>query len=110
MFEYNPSSPFVFTQEIDKLPDLEKVDCVTLSLAPFKAWLDDVFLRTGDLLLIALRRSLMEEFKEVDAYLEGTRDILYSTDVHVWMNESIRSHVCVYIYRHVPILEAPCIR
>lgn len=63
-------------KEIDKLPDLEKVDCFTVSLLPFKSFLDDLILRTGDVLLISLRRSLIEEFKEVDQFLEGANEKL----------------------------------
>eukprot|EP01031_Cornospumella_fuschlensis_P031389 gene31390-37941_t len=63
-------------KDIDKLPDMEKVDCCTISLVPFKSFLDDLLLRTADVLLINLRRSLIEEFKEVDQYLESSMEKL----------------------------------
>eukprot|EP01040_Poterioochromonas_malhamensis_P024171 gene24171-29843_t len=63
-------------KDIDKLPDVEKVDCCSVSLVPFKSFLDDLLLRAGDILLISLRRSLIEEFKEVDQFLEQSNEKL----------------------------------
>ena len=65
-------------KDIDKLPDIEKIDCITVSLAPFKTFLDELLLRVGDTLLVNLRRSLIEEFKEVDMFLESSSERLYS--------------------------------
>ena len=65
-------------KDVDKLPDSEKIDCVSVSLVPFKSFLDDLLLRAGDVLLINLRRSLIEEFKEVDQYLESAAEKLNS--------------------------------
>lgn len=65
-------------KDVDKLPDLEKVDCCTISLVPFKSFIDDLLLRTADSLLINLRRSLIEEFKEVDQFLESAGEKLNS--------------------------------
>jgi dynein heavy chain 2 len=65
-------------KDIDKLPDIEKIDCITVSLAPFKTFLDELLLRVGDSLLVNLRRSLIEEFKEVDMFLESSNERLYS--------------------------------
>ena len=65
-------------KEIDKLLDIEKIDCITISLVPFKTYLDELLLRINDNLLINLRRSLIEEFKEVDNFLETSNERLYS--------------------------------
>lgn len=65
-------------KDIDKLPDIEKIDCITVSLSPFKTFLDELLLRVGDTLLVNLRRSLIEEFKEVDMFLESSNERLYS--------------------------------
>jgi dynein heavy chain 2 len=65
-------------KEIDKLPDTEKIDCFQISLIPFKSFLDDFFLRMIDILLINLRRSLIEEFKEVDSFLTNAKEKLNS--------------------------------
>jgi dynein heavy chain 2, cytosolic len=56
-------------RDIDKLPDVEKVDCCTVSLTPFKGYLDELLVRISDSLLVNLRRSILDEFKEVDTFL-----------------------------------------
>ena len=68
-------------KEIDKLPDSEKIDCCTVSLTSFKGFLEDLFHKVGDTLLLVLRRSLLVEFKEVDNYLELSNERL-STRPH----------------------------
>ena len=62
--------------DIGKLPDEERVDCVTISIKPFKLFLDDLYLRVHDSLLIYLRRGLLAEFKEVDTFLESANEKL----------------------------------
>jgi dynein heavy chain 2, cytosolic len=57
-------------READRLPDFQKVDCVSVNLAPFKAGLDAVFQRVNDALLLALRRILIENMRSVEQYLE----------------------------------------
>ena len=68
-------------KEIDKLPDQEKIDCCTVSLIPFKGFLEDLTQRVQDAILLTLRRSLLGEFKEVDQYLEQSNERL-STRPH----------------------------
>jgi dynein heavy chain 2 len=65
-------------KDIDKLPDQEKIDCCTISLMPLKGFLDEMLIKISDSLLINLRRSLIEEFKEVDQYLASSSERLYS--------------------------------
>ena len=68
-------------KDVDKLPDVEKVDCVTISLTPFKGFLEDLLQRVADSLLVTLRRSVLQDFKEVDTFLENAMDRL-STRPH----------------------------
>ncbi len=68
-------------KDIDKLPDVEKVDCCTVSLVPFKGFLEDLLQRVNDTLLVILRRSLLSEFKEVDTFLDHSNERL-STRPH----------------------------
>ena len=65
-------------RDIDKMPDSEKIDCCTVSLTPFKGYLDELLLRISDCLLVSLRRSILDEMKEVDAYLTKAADRLSS--------------------------------
>ena len=65
-------------KDIEKLPDVEKIGCITISLIPLKSQLDDLMNRFNDILLLTLRRSLLTEFKEVDSYLEFANERLSS--------------------------------
>ena len=80
-FKENFSAVRSKRKEIDKLPDVEKVDCCTVSLTPLKTFLEDLLQRVGDTLLVTLRRSVLLEFKEVDGYLEFAAERL-STRPH----------------------------
>jgi dynein heavy chain 2 len=63
-------------KEAEKLPDSEKIDCCTVSLMPFKAYLDELFNKINESLLISLRRLLLSEFNEVHQFLESAREHL----------------------------------
>jgi hypothetical protein len=65
-------------KDAEKLPDLVKQDCVRVSLAPLKATLEDQMQRLTDSLLVALRRSVLEDFKEVDGFLNESMETLSS--------------------------------
>jgi dynein heavy chain 2 len=60
----------------DKLPDIVKVDCVKINLSPFKSSLDESMSRLQDSLLIALRRAVLNEFKDVDQFLNDSMEKL----------------------------------
>lgn len=68
-------------KEAEKLPDFEKIDCCTVSLMPFKVYLDDLFSKINDSLLISLRRLLLTEFNDVHQFLDSAREHL-STPPH----------------------------
>ncbi|KAG5188874.1 hypothetical protein JKP88DRAFT_287142 [Tribonema minus] len=51
------------------LPDFARVDCFAVSLLPLKSAVDDQLQRLGDALLLALRKKVLTQFKEVDAFL-----------------------------------------
>ena len=65
-------------KDADKLPDSERVGCCLVSLVPLKTFLDDLGQSVSDTLLITLRRSLLNEFKEVDTFLETSNEKLSS--------------------------------
>ena len=65
-------------KEAEKLPDFTRIDCVRISLAPFKATLDDQMQRLTDTLLVALRRSVLDDFKDVDTFLNESMETLSS--------------------------------
>lgn len=63
-------------KEIEKLFDVEKIDCFTISLTPLKVYLDDFMHQVNEGLLIGLRRLILSEFKEIDQYLEFSNEKL----------------------------------
>eukprot|EP01041_Mallomonas_annulata_P006819 gene6819-13816_t len=63
-------------KEIDKIADMEKVGCCTVSLMPFKSFLETLLLRVSDVLLVQLRRGILQDFKEVDVFLETSLEKL----------------------------------
>lgn len=65
-------------KDVEKLPDYEKVDCCTISIMPFKAYLDELFNRINESLLISLRRGLLTEFNEVLQFLDAAHEHLNS--------------------------------
>ena len=63
-------------KDAEKLPDFERIDCIRVSLAPFKSTLEDQMQRLNDTLLIALRRTVLDEFKDVDTFLTESMEKL----------------------------------
>ena len=63
-------------KEAEKIADSVRVDCFNVSLASLKTAIDDQLQHFGDSLLITLRRSILTEFKEVDAYLTAAMEKL----------------------------------
>ncbi|CAN0042899.1 unnamed protein product [Ascophyllum nodosum] len=63
-------------KEADKLPDVIKIDCITVSLFQFKVCIEDQLQRLVDVLTLALRNSVLSNFKAVDLYLEDSMEKL----------------------------------
>lgn len=75
-FSTNFKNLRVRRKEIDHIPDYIKVDCCMVSLVPFKSSIDQLLQSLNDTLLVTLRRSLLNEFKEVDSFLETSQERL----------------------------------
>ncbi|KAA0149393.1 hypothetical protein FNF29_05946 [Cafeteria roenbergensis] len=56
-------------KELDRIQDMQTVDCVAVSLAPLKAAAEDHLQRLADTLLLALRRSLVELVSKVEHFV-----------------------------------------
>lgn len=56
-------------KELERLPDSQAVDCVSVALGPLKAGVDDHLQRLADTLLLALRRSLVALVARVDTFV-----------------------------------------
>ena len=53
-----------------------QVDCITVSLFPFKASIEDQLQRVTDVLTLSLRNSVLSNFKTIDTFLEDSMDKL----------------------------------
>ncbi|RHY58768.1 hypothetical protein DYB34_000770 [Aphanomyces astaci] len=63
-------------KDSDKIPDFVKVDCISVSLVPFKSSLDEYLSRLQDSLLLSLRKSLTSHLKLVEDFLDSSMDKL----------------------------------
>ncbi|KAF0686502.1 Aste57867_21689 [Aphanomyces stellatus] len=63
-------------KESDKITDFVKVDCITVSLVPFKSSLDEYLSRLQDSLLLSLRKSLTGHLKQAEDFLESSMEKL----------------------------------
>ena len=63
-------------KEAEKLPATEKVDCITVNLAPFKAAVDDQQQRLTDALLYGMRRLSDTKKAEVDDFIAASMETL----------------------------------
>ncbi|CAM9134653.1 unnamed protein product [Chrysoparadoxa australica] len=75
-FEANLKSLRARRKGVDKLPDYVKVDCMTVSFGSLKQAVEDQLQALGDALLITLRRNILTQFKEVEAFLEDAMEKL----------------------------------
>lgn len=53
-----------------------QVDCITVSLFPFKASIEDQLQRLVDALTLSLRNTMLSNFKAVDVFLEESMEKL----------------------------------
>lgn len=63
-------------KESDKIPDSTRLDCVIVSLLPFKRGLDELLGRFQDALLVSLRRSALRHVKTVEDFVDNAMDTL----------------------------------
>jgi dynein heavy chain 2 len=63
-------------KESDKIPDSVRIDCVLVSLVPFKRSLDELLGRFQDTLLLSLRRSALKHIKAVEDFVDAAMDSL----------------------------------
>ncbi|CAB1119426.1 unnamed protein product [Ectocarpus sp. CCAP 1310/34] len=55
---------------------LAQVDCITVSMFPLKACIEDQLQRLADALTVSLRNAVLSNFKAVDAFLEDSMEKL----------------------------------
>ncbi|XP_052360063.1 cytoplasmic dynein 2 heavy chain 1 isoform X2 [Oncorhynchus keta] len=65
-------------KESERLPSLEKVDCITVNCEPVKAVIDDLIQRLFDTLLMSLRKSIQGHTLDIDSFVTGAMETLSS--------------------------------
>lgn len=65
-------------KELKKLPDSQKVDCITVNLVPFKAGVEDIFKRLSDALVETLQTSIERDAEDVFRFIKAGLDKLNS--------------------------------
>ncbi|XP_028817493.1 cytoplasmic dynein 2 heavy chain 1 isoform X3 [Denticeps clupeoides] len=63
-------------KESERLPSLEKVDCITVNCEPVKAAIDDLIQRLFDILLASLRRSIQGHTQDIDTFVSQAMEML----------------------------------
>ena len=66
-------------KEAERLPDVERVDCVKINLREFNQTVTDLTQRLHDMLLVGLRNNVEIAFKEVDEFLSKSLATLNTT-------------------------------
>ncbi|XP_047126593.1 cytoplasmic dynein 2 heavy chain 1 isoform X1 [Hydra vulgaris] len=59
-------------KESEKLPQVVKVDCITVSTVPIKSTIDDLISKLFDTLLLSLRRSIVNGYNESDHFVSNS--------------------------------------
>eukprot|EP00928_Gymnodinium_smaydae_P079340 TRINITY_DN632_c0_g1_i3.p1 TRINITY_DN632_c0_g1~~TRINITY_DN632_c0_g1_i3.p1 ORF type:complete len:2255 (+),score=688.11 TRINITY_DN632_c0_g1_i3:125-6889(+) len=63
-------------KDMDKIPDTIRIDCVTISTVVLKSVVEEHLERLSDVLVIALKRKLTEDYKKVMSFLEDALEKL----------------------------------
>jgi dynein heavy chain 2 len=58
-------------KELKKLPDSQKVDCITVNLVPFKGGVEDIFKRLSEALVETLQISIERDAEEVFKFIKA---------------------------------------
>lgn len=66
-------------KDADKLPDIERVDCIKVSLRDFNSTVNDQLQHLHDMLLVGLRNNILQTFKQVDEFLTESLSTLKQT-------------------------------
>ena len=66
-------------RDADKLPDIERVDCIKISMREFNGTVSDQMQRLHDMLLVGLRNNILTAFKGVDEFLANSTEALKQT-------------------------------
>ncbi|XP_062329494.1 dynein cytoplasmic 2 heavy chain 1 [Osmerus eperlanus] len=63
-------------KESERLPSVEKVDCITVNCEPVKAVIDDLIQSLFDALLMSLRKSIQGHTQDIDSFVSEAMEAL----------------------------------
>ncbi|CAM9855341.1 unnamed protein product, partial [Phaeothamnion confervicola] len=63
-------------QDAERLPEVAKLDCITVSLAPLKSAVHEQLQQLHDTLLLSLRSRVLADFRTVDGFLQDSMERL----------------------------------
>ncbi|XP_071990308.1 cytoplasmic dynein 2 heavy chain 1 isoform X1 [Engystomops pustulosus] len=63
-------------KEVERLPSVIKIDCLTINCSPVKAVIDDLIQKLFDSLLISLKKSIQANLHEIDTFVSDGMEIL----------------------------------
>ncbi|XP_035389840.1 cytoplasmic dynein 2 heavy chain 1 isoform X3 [Electrophorus electricus] len=63
-------------KESERLPSMEKVDCVTVNCEPVRAVIDDLIQKLFDTLLSSLRKSIQGHIQAIDSFVTSALEML----------------------------------
>ncbi|XP_055895255.1 cytoplasmic dynein 2 heavy chain 1-like isoform X1 [Biomphalaria glabrata] len=63
-------------RDAEKLPNVVKVDCITVSTTPVKSVIDDLIQRLFDALLNSLRKSINKDVSQIDGFVSTATETL----------------------------------
>uniref|UniRef100_A0A8B9KYF0 Cytoplasmic dynein 2 heavy chain 1 n=1 Tax=Astyanax mexicanus TaxID=7994 RepID=A0A8B9KYF0_ASTMX len=63
-------------KESERLPSVEKVDCITVNCEPVKTVIDDLIQKLFDTLLATLRKSIQGHIQAIDSFVTGAMETL----------------------------------
>uniref|UniRef100_K3WM96 AAA+ ATPase domain-containing protein n=1 Tax=Globisporangium ultimum (strain ATCC 200006 / CBS 805.95 / DAOM BR144) TaxID=431595 RepID=K3WM96_GLOUD len=75
-WEVNLKTVKMKRKEAEKIPDFVKIDCIHVSLMPFKSTLDEYLQRFQDGLLLSLRKSTLMHLRIVEEFVETAKEKL----------------------------------
>ncbi|XP_073518216.1 cytoplasmic dynein 2 heavy chain 1 isoform X2 [Phyllobates terribilis] len=63
-------------KDVERLPSVIKIDCLTINCSPVKAVIDDLIQKLFDSLLISLKKSIQAHLHEIDTFVSDGMEVL----------------------------------
>jgi dynein heavy chain 2 len=107
-WERNFKSLKLRARDAEKLPNVIKVDCFTISTSPIKSSIEESIQKLNDSMVYHLKRAISENIKSIDNFLTSGIEILSSKpQTHEEIGDAYKKHAELYRNRKsmIPLLE-----